>query len=344
MIEPLLAVQELQTYFFNDTNIVKAVDGVSFQVHAGETLGLVGESGSGKSVTGRSILGLVPKPGRIIGGQIRLNGVDLLRRSRREMRRIRGDQIAAIPQDPLSSLNPAFKIKDQIIDVLRLHRGLNGRAAQKVALNLLAGVGIPDPERILRKYPHQLSGGMRQRVLITIAFSCEPALIIADEPTSALDVTTQAQILKLLFDLQAQTGVAMILITHDLGLVSKVCDRVVIMYAGRVMEQSPVKELFQRPANPYTQALMRAIPSLGMRQETLYTIPGSIANLPQEPNLCPFSPRCHKKLPICEEKGAPPMASIGSGHESTCWLHTLPDVANTLPGEVSSQTETRLEG
>lgn len=343
MTEPLLAVEELQTYFFTGATIVKAVDGVSFQVYPGEILGLVGESGSGKSVTGRSILRLVDKSGRIVGGRIRLNGTDLLKLNERDMRRIRGAQIAAVPQDPLSSLNPAFKIKDQITDVLRLHRGLKGQAARQVALDLLAGVGIPDPEHILEKYPHQLSGGMRQRVMITIAFSCQPALIIADEPTSALDVTTQAQIVKLLFDLQTQTGVALILITHDLGLVSKVCDRVVIMYAGRVMEQAPVKALFQRPANPYTRALVRAIPNLGTRQEMLYSIPGSIADLPQDHDRCPFSPRCQEKLSLCEEKGFPPSVAAGPQHLSACWLHTLSASNDINPEMRQSPQETEAK-
>ncbi|MFQ5611902.1 MAG: ABC transporter ATP-binding protein [Anaerolineae bacterium] len=335
MTEPLLAVEALQTYFFSGQTVVKAVDGASFEIRAGETLGLVGESGSGKSVTGRSILRLVPRPGRIVGGQIRLKGTDLLALSESEMRRVRGAQIATVPQDPLSSLNPAFKIKDQITDVLRLHRGLKGKAATRFAADLLARVGIPDPERVLDKYPHQLSGGMRQRVLITIAFSCDPALIIADEPTSALDVTTQAQIVRLLFDLQKQTQVAMILITHDLGLVSKVCDRVVIMYAGRVMEQAPVEELFQRPANPYTRALMRAIPSLAARQETLYNIPGSIADRPGEGGRCPFLPRCQEKVPACEENDLPPLTAIRRDHGSACWLHTLPQ-AEPRPEETET--------
>nr|BAL57581.1 peptide/nickel transport system ATP-binding protein [uncultured Chloroflexota bacterium] len=332
MTRPLLAVEELQTYFFTRTKIVKAVDGVSFHLYPGETLGLVGESGSGKSVTGRSILRLVPRPGRIVGGRILFKEQDLLTLSERQMRRIRGGQIAAIPQDPMSALNPAFKIKAQLMDVLRLHRGLNGRTAQQTAIELLARVGIPDPEHTLNQYPHQLSGGMRQRVMITIAFSCEPDLIIADEPTSALDVTTQAQIVKLLFDLQEQFGTALILITHDLGLVSKVCDRVLIMYAGRIMEQAPVTELFQHPANPYTRALMQAIPDLGPRQAKLYSIPGSIADLPPESDRCLFISRCPEKIELCQNKGRPPAIPIGPDHQSACWLHTLPSTQKQEAG------------
>ena len=317
--QPLLIVEGLRTYFFTRRRVVKAVDGVSFTLHAGETLGLVGESGSGKTVTGRSILRLVPHPGRIVGGRILFKGTDLLTLSEREMRRLRGAQIAAVPQDPLSSLNPAFRVRDQMLDVLRLHRGLNGREARRVAADLLAQVGIPDPEQALERYPHQLSGGMRQRVMITIAFSCQPALIIADEPTSALDVTTQAQILAVLHELQQRFGTALLLITHDLGLVSKVCDRVLIMYGGRVMEEAPVEELFQRPAHPYTQALLRAIPRLNARQAALHSIPGSIADLPTR-DICPFAPRCTEKLPVCEEE-PPPVVALGSQHRAACWLH-----------------------
>lgn len=320
MADALLWVEKLQTYFFTDAGLVKAVDGVSFDVHAGEVLGLVGESGSGKSITGRSILRLVPEPGRIVGGELLFKGTDLRALSEREMRRLRGAQITTIPQDPLSSLNPAFRIRTQMTDVLRLHRNLNESAARQEAADLLDQVGIPDPKHTLEKYPHQLSGGMRQRVMIAIAFSCEPALVIADEPTSALDVTTQAQIVALLRSMQQRFGTAMLLITHDLGLVSKVCDRVVIMYGGTVMEQAPVQELFARPANPYTRALMRSIPNLAVEQGELQSIAGSIADLPDR-DVCPFVPRCTEKVGMCEERSRPPLASIGPQHESACWLH-----------------------
>ena len=330
MSQPLLAVENLQTYFFAGTGVVKAVDGVSFQVQAGEVLGLVGESGSGKSMTGRSILRLVPHPGRIVGGRVLFKRTDLLTLSDREMRDVRGAQITAVPQNPLSSLNPGFKIKDQIIDVLRLHRKLGKREARAVAVETLAQVGIPDVEHTLEKYPHQLSGGMRQRVMITIAFACRPALVIADEPTSALDVTTQAQIVELLRDLQRRFGTAMLLITHDLGLVSKVCDRVVIMYGGHLLEEAPVKELFEHPANPYTRALMRAIPRLETRQGALYSIPGSIVDLPER-DICPFVPRCAEKIRVCEDDGLPPAVTIGPEHRSACWLHALPGPTGPPP-------------
>lgn len=320
MKEPLLAIENLKTYFFTNNGVVKAVDGVSFEVYPGEVLGLVGESGSGKSVTGRSILRLLSKPGRIVDGRITFRGTDLLGRSEGEMRRLRGAQITTIPQDPLSSLNPAFTIKTQMVDVLRLHRNLKGREATAVAADLLAQVGIPDPAQTLERYPHHLSGGMRQRVMIAIAFSCEPALVIADEPTSALDVTTQAQIVELLRDMQRRFETAMILITHDLGLVAKVCDRVVIMYGGHVMEQAPVRELFEHPANPYTRALMRAIPDLETRRGELYSIEGSIADVPAE-DMCPFTPRCPERIRTCTESGLPPTVDIDAQHQSACWLH-----------------------
>ncbi|HBY97173.1 MAG: ABC transporter ATP-binding protein [Ardenticatenaceae bacterium] len=341
MSEPLLVVENLQTHFFTPDGVVKAVDGVSFRVGVGEVLGLAGESGSGKSLTGRSILRLVPRPGRIVGGRVLFKGENLLNHSEHQMRRLRGSQITAVPQDPLSSLNPAFRIKTQMTDVLRLHRGLSEREAVRAAIGLLGQVGIADPEHVVAKYPHQLSGGMRQRVIIAIAFACEPALVIADEPTSALDVTTQAQIVALLRDLQRRFGTSMILISHDLGLISKVCDRVVIMYGGHVMEQAPVDEIFRRPANPYTRALMQAVPTIETRPGELFTIQGSIGDLPKR-DMCPFTPRCTERIAICEEKGRPPTATVGLRHTSACWLHLIPDAGRPEAALIQPEQETEF--
>ena len=262
MEQPLLSVRNLQTYFFTDDGVVKAVDDISFDLVPQETLGIVGESGSGKSVTAFSILRLVQRPGRIVGGEILFKGRDLVRATEAEMRDIRGDDISMIFQEPMTSLDPLYTVGNQIMEAIHLHQGLRGRAAREKAIDALRDVGLPEPEQRIDSYPHQMSGGMRQRVMIAIALSCNPEILIADEPTTALDVTIQAKILDLLKDLRARRQMALILITHNLGLVAEMCDRVVVMHGGRIVEAAPIEALFEAPAHPYTRGLLRSIPTL----------------------------------------------------------------------------------
>ncbi len=262
MVEPLLYVRDLHTQFHTDDGVVKAVDGISFDLAPGETLGIVGESGSGKSVTALSILRLVSRPGRIVEGQVRFKGRDLLTLTEAQMRDVRGNDIAMIFQEPMTSLDPLYTVGDHILEAVSLHQNLRGQEARRAAVAALAAVGIPDPERRIDAYPHQMSGGMRQRVMIAIALSCSPEILIADEPTTALDVTIQARILDLLKELRAQRGMALLLITHNLGLVAEMCDRVLVMHRGRIVEDKPVDELFANPAHPYTRGLLRSIPRL----------------------------------------------------------------------------------
>jgi oligopeptide/dipeptide ABC transporter ATP-binding protein len=299
----LLEVENLRTYFETEAGLARAVDGVSFSVDKGEVLGIVGESGSGKSVTSLSIMRLVPQPpGRIMpGSRILFKGRDLLGLSAAEMRHIRGNDIAMIFQEPMTSLNPVYPVGDQIAEAIRYHRGVGKRQARARAVELLRQVGIPDPERRAADYPHQLSGGMRQRVMIAMAISCEPDLLIADEPTTALDVTIQAQILDLLAELRERLGMAMILITHDLGVVAQVCDRVVVMYAGQVVEEASVDDLFREPRHPYTEGLLKAIPRLGKPVERLAVIPGTVPSPTAWPVSCRFHPRCPYGWDLCVE-------------------------------------------
>jgi ABC-type dipeptide/oligopeptide/nickel transport system ATPase component len=261
-VAPILSVRDLRTHFFTDDGVVRAVDGVSFDLAACETLGIVGESGSGKSVTAYSVLRLVSRPGRVVGGEVLFRGRDLLRLSEPEMRKIRGNDISIIFQEPMTSLDPLYTVGDQILEAVTLHQGLRGAAARQAAVRALADVGIPEPEERVDSYPHQMSGGMRQRVMIAIALSCNPAILIADEPTTALDVTIQAKILDLLKVLRRQRQMAMLLITHNLGLVAEMCDRVVVMHGGIIVETAPVRALFAAPAHPYTRGLLRSIPTL----------------------------------------------------------------------------------
>jgi oligopeptide transport system ATP-binding protein len=291
---PLLDVVDLQTHFRTPDGVVKAVDGVSFSVERGATLGIVGESGSGKSVTSLSIMRLVPQPaGRIVGGEIRFGGTDLLRLSEREMRRVRSKQIGMVFQDPMTSLNPVLTVGRQLIEALELHMGLRGRAARRRVVELLDLVGIPSPEKRLDDLPHQFSGGMRQRVMIAMALSCEPQLLIADEPTTALDVTIQAQILELIGKLQEELGMAVLLITHDLGVVAGMADRIIVMYAGRVVEAGPTEQIFADPRMPYTIGLLQSIPRLdeerGHRLNPIRGLPPDLIDLSAA---CPFAPRC----------------------------------------------------
>ncbi|MDX9818201.1 MAG: ABC transporter ATP-binding protein [Desulfococcus multivorans] len=321
MPEPLLDVSGLKTYFFTDRGKAKAVDNVSFSLFPGRTLAVVGESGCGKSVTALSIMRLIPDPpGRIVDGRIRFDGTDLLTLPERQMRRIRGNQISMIFQEPMTSLNPVFRVKEQIIEVLRLHQRLSRRAALERAVELLRQVGIPSPERRVNDYPHQMSGGMRQRVMIAMALACSPRLIIADEPTTALDVTIQAQILELMDTLRRKTGTAILLITHDLAVVAETAEHVVVMYAGRIVEAADVKTLFNRPLHPYTQGLMRSIPGAATSDRArLAAIPGVVPNLLSLPGGCKFSDRCDRVFDRCID--AEPGLIEVDGHAVRCRLY-----------------------
>ena len=322
--EPLLAIEGLRTHFFTRDGVVRAVDGVSYAVGSGETLAVVGESGCGKSVTALSILRLVPSPpGRIVGGAIRFAGRDLLQASESEMRDIRGNEIAMIFQEPMTSLNPVLRVSRQIGETLRLHQGLDRAAATQRAVEMLRLVNIPEPERRARQYPHELSGGMRQRVMIAMALACNPKLLIADEPTTALDVTIQAQILDLMRALKAKIGAAIILITHDLGVVAEMAERVVVMYAGRKVEEAPVRELFRHPRHPYTVGLLASVPRLGAtlgRKDVprLAEIPGVVPSLRQPIMGCAFAPRCAYAVERCRRE-APPLEAKAPGHVAACF-------------------------
>lgn len=315
---PLLEVNNLKTYFFTSRGLVKAIGGISFTLDEGETLALVGESGCGKSMTALSLLRLVPPPGRVVEGEIRFDGEDLLRLPLEEMRRIRGNQIAMIFQEPMTALNPVFRVGEQIGEVLRLHKGLDARQAEEAAVELLQQVGIPAPGQRVREYPHQLSGGMRQRVMIAMALACDPRLLIADEPTTALDVTIQAQIMDLLGDLKTQRRMATLLITHDLGVVAEATDRVAIMYAGLIVEYAPVKEIFANPSHPYTQGLLACIPRLGEKKDRLTPIEGLVPSAADLPQGCSFLERCPQRFAPCESK-MPPLREIAPGHHVRCW-------------------------
>jgi peptide/nickel transport system ATP-binding protein len=318
---PLLEVEDLRTHFFTVDGITRAVDGVSFTVAPGETLGIVGESGCGKSVTALSILRLLPaRIGRIVGGSVRFEGKDLLGLDIEAMREIRGNRIAMIFQEPMTSLNPVFTIGEQIAEAVRIHQGASPAAALARAEEMLTLVRIPDARRRLGDYPHQFSGGMRQRVMIAMALSCNPRLLIADEPTTALDVTVQAQILKLMLELKERTGAAVMLITHALPVVAETCQRVIVMYAGRIVETAEVTELFDRPLHPYTRGLMASIPRLGLaaRQRRLAEIPGIVPDLRRPVIGCAFAPRCALADDRCRT-APPPLADHGGGHLAACW-------------------------
>jgi oligopeptide/dipeptide ABC transporter ATP-binding protein len=321
---PLLQVIGLRTSFYTRDGIVRAVDGIDFHVDRGEIMGLVGESGCGKSVTSLSIMRLVGPPGRIEGGEILFDGRDLLKLDGEEMRKLRGDRISMVFQQPQSSLNPVWDVGRQIAEVLELHRNMKRGPARARALELLRMVGIADPERRLNSYPHEMSGGMAQRVMIAMALACEPELLIADEPTTALDVTIQAQILDLMRSLREQTGTAIILITHDLGVVAEMCDRVAVMYAGEIVEQADVSTLFRRGRHPYTRGLIGSIPVVGDVRDELSVIPGNVPNLIDLPKGCRFAPRCASR--VAEDNAMaidvhPGLHPISPGHEIRCWLY-----------------------
>ena len=318
--DPLLSVRDLRAWFFTDQGVARAVDGVSFDVRAGETLGIVGESGCGKTVTSLAMLGLLPEPpARLMdGSSVRLHGEELVGATESRMRALRGNEISMIFQEPMSSLNPVYTVGDQIAETLRLHRALDRRAARAEAIRLLDEVGIPEPAQRVDEYPHQLSGGMRQRVMIAMAIACEPRILIADEPTTALDVTIQAQILELLAGLRRAHGMAVLLITHDLGVVAEVCDRVVVMYAGQVVESGSVQDIFTRPAHPYTRGLLASLPSIGGPGGRLAPIPGTVPSPLFWPDGCRFRARCGSAGDGCEKPQD--LASLGGeGRAARCW-------------------------
>jgi peptide/nickel transport system ATP-binding protein/oligopeptide transport system ATP-binding protein len=315
----LLEVRDLQTHFFSEQGVAKAVDGVDFELYPGESLGIVGESGCGKSVTSLSIMRLVPQPpGRIVGGSIRFNGVDLTKFSNDEMRKIRGNDISMIFQEPMTSLNPVYTVGDQIAETIIVHKKSSKKEALRQALEMIRKVGIPEPQQRIREFPHQLSGGMRQRVMIAMALSCDPQLLIADEPTTALDVTIQAQILKLMRGLRDRIDMSIMLITHDLGVIAEMAERVVVMYAGKVVEYADVKSLFSDPMHPYTWGLLNSIPRMDLDVDPLPAIPGIVPNPLDFPSGCKYHTRCPLQTERCRTK-EPLLVEIASRHFSRCW-------------------------
>ena len=318
--EIVLEVRDLRTYFVTRWGVVKAVDGVSFDLRRGETLGIVGESGSGKSVTTLSIMRLVPSPpGHIVGGQVLLEGDDILQLSEGDMEHVRGSRIGMVLQDPMTALNPVFDIEDQVGEALKIHKGLGGDSLKDTVIDMLRKVRIPAPDVRIKDYPHQLSGGMRQRVVGAIGISCDPAVLIADEPTTSLDATIQAQYLRLLRELQESTGVGIIFITHDFGIVAKMCDRVAVMYAGKIVEQGDVRQIFNNPSHPYTEALIQSVPKMEVKEDRLYSIPGQPPALWDLPQGCSFAPRCRYAFDRCGEE-YPPEFTVDEGQIAACWL------------------------
>ncbi|MBB6213954.1 oligopeptide transport system ATP-binding protein [Anaerosolibacter carboniphilus] len=318
--EKMLEVKGLRTSFFTHVGEVKAIRGVSFSLDKGEAIGIVGESGSGKSVTSLSVMGLLQYPGKVIDGEILFKGQDLTKKSDKEMQSIRGNEVAMIFQDPMTSLNPVYTIGDQIMEAIRRHQGLNKEEARKKAIEMLKLVGIPSPEKRVDNYPHEFSGGMRQRAMIAMALSCEPSLLIADEPTTALDVTIQAQILELMKDLKEKINTSIILITHDLGVVADVCSRIVVMYGGLIMEEGTTEEIFYNPKHPYTWGLLKSIPRLDLGgKKRLVPIEGSPPDLLKPPKGCPFAARCPYAMKICMEQ-LPEFYQVGENHRTLCWL------------------------
>ncbi|GED66845.1 dipeptide/oligopeptide/nickel ABC transporter ATP-binding protein [Brevibacillus reuszeri] len=316
----MLEIKNLQTKFRTDNGEITVLDGVSFQINKGETIGVVGESGCGKSVTSLSIMGLLPRTARITRGEILYKGENLVSYSKDQMRKVRGKEIAMIFQEPMTSLNPVYTIGSQIMELVLNHTDMNKKQAKEHAVQMLKLVGIPRAEEIVDEYPHQLSGGMRQRVMIAMAMSCSPSLLVADEPTTALDVTIQAQILDLMRELQQKSEMTIMLITHDLGVVAEMCDRVVVMYAGQVVEEAEVEKLFETPKHPYTVGLLGSIPDMDVEQEYLFTIGGTVPSPGQMPVGCRFAERCNKAFDKCIAQ-APPLFDLSDGTKSRCWLH-----------------------
>ena len=317
----LLEVRDLRTSFFTPAGEVKAVNGVSFNLDSGKVLGIVGESGSGKSVTAYSILQILTHPGRIVGGSIKFKGQELVGLPDSEMRKIRGNRISIIFQDPMTSLNPVYTVGNQLVEAIKLHTGRNGAQARDRAAELLSLVGINEPEKRLKQYPYELSGGMRQRVMIAMALACETDILIADEPTTALDVTIQAQILELMQDLQKKLGMAILMITHDLGVIAGMCDEVIIMYAGGVCERGTADKIFYHPQHEYTKGLLRSIPNIDSdEKERLVPISGTPIDLLRMPSGCPFAPRCEKAMKVCLQ-GRAPEVWVGRDHLAACWMN-----------------------
>jgi oligopeptide/dipeptide ABC transporter ATP-binding protein len=320
MNEMLLQVNHLQTNFYTESGVVKAVNDVSFAIREGETVCIVGESGCGKSITALSLMQLIPENGKVEGGEINFAGKNLLDLSKKDIRRLRGNEIGMIFQEPMTSLNPVFTIGEQMIEPIQEHLLLSKKDAYKKAMELITMLGIPNAEKIVNLYPHELSGGMLQRIMIAIALSCNPKLIIADEPTTALDVTIQAQILDLLREIKKEFNTSMLLITHDLGVVAEMADYVVVMYAGKVVEEGPVLELFKNPKHPYTKGLLKAKPVIGERKERLYTIAGQVPNLVDLSEACYFADRCEHAMDICRMK-QPVLTEMAKGQKAACWLY-----------------------
>ncbi len=321
MTEPLLSIRNLSVQFFTYQGVVRALEGIDLTIRRGEILGLVGETGCGKSVLARSILRLVPDPpGRITQGEICFKGEDILRVNGKRLREIRGNEISMIFQEPMSSLNPVFTIGNQMAEVIILHQRVKRDRARAICLEMLSQVKMPDPDRVLSKYPHELSGGMKQRAMIAMELSCRPALLIADEPTTALDVTVQGQVLTILDDLVRRIGASVLFISHDLGVVAQLCDRVSVMYAGRMVETAPVEALFARPRHPYTMGLLQAIPSMHEERDSLMTIPGVVPRLIDPPPGCRFAPRCGKRFEPCD-RVVPPLSEVEPGHAVACHLY-----------------------
>ena len=319
-MDPLLEVRHLRTHFFSRAGVVRAVDDVSFSLRRGEILGLVGESGCGKSVSSLSLMRLVDQPGRIVSGEIYFEGRDLLALSKEEMRRLRGSRLAMIFQEPMSSMNPVFTIGSQIAEAILVHERVSRGAARERVLRLMRLVGIPDPERRFSQFPHQFSGGMLQRMMVAMALACNPSLLIADEPVTALDVTIQAQILDLIKELRDQTGASILLITHDMGVVAETCDRVAVMYLGKIVETGSLASLFEAPKHPYTVGLFASIPRLEETVEWLHPIPGTVPSPMNLPAGCRFCNRCPHAMPICAE-AEPPMLEVAPGHHAACFLY-----------------------
>ena len=318
MKKPLLEIRSLSTHFFTEDGVVRAVENVSFEINFGEILSLVGESGCGKSVTGLSILRLIPSPpGKIVSGEILFDGINLLQLKEKEMEKIRGNDISMIFQEPMTSLNPVFTIGDQIMEAILFHQGLGKAEARRRAIDMLDRVKIPSPEIRIDAYPHQLSGGMRQRAMIAMALSCQPKLLIADEPTTALDVTIQAQVLNLLREIQREMGTSVMLITHDLGVVAEVADRVAVMYAGRIMEYGPIDAIFSQLRHPYTKGLLESIPQLREKKKRLDAVPGQVPDPMNLPMGCKFHPRCYLMIDECK-KAEPPLFRVNGDHSSRC--------------------------
>ncbi len=316
----LLNIDDLKVSFFTPAGEVKAVSGISYSTKPGEVIGVVGESGSGKSVSAYSVMGIIADPGRVVGGSINFDGREVTKMSKRELRKLRGNDVSIIFQDPMTSLNPVYTVGNQIMEAILLHTNKTRKQAKERAIELLSLVGVNDPEKRLKQYPHEFSGGMRQRVMIAIALACEPKLLIADEPTTALDVTIQAQILDLMKDLKDKLGMSIMLITHDLGVVSEMCERVIVMYAGKIVETGTVDEIFYNPKHEYTKGLLQSIPKLNADQrERLIPIPGTPVDLLNPPKGCPFAPRCSKAMKVCLDK-MPTYTTVSETHTSACWL------------------------